>query len=149
MAVLAKNKQAYFDYEIQETLEAGISLMGHEVKSAKTGNVSLKGSHVAINRGQANLVNLHISPYKYAGALPEYDPTRSRKLLLNRKEIDSIIGKYKIAGYAIVPLELYTKKGLIKVKLGIARGKKKWDKRESIKRREAERKIKRAIRSKY
>ncbi len=149
MTILAKNKEAYFDYEIQETLEAGISLLGHEVKSAKAGQVSLKGAHVTINRGMANLVNLHISPYKYAGSLQGYDPTRSRKLLLNRKEIDSIIGKYKIAGYAIVPLELYTKRGFIKVKLGIARGKKKWDKRESIKRKEAERKIGRAIRFKH
>ena len=146
MGILAKNKEAYFNYEIEETLEAGIQLLGHEVKSAKSGNVSLKGAHVTIHGSEALLVNAHIAPYKYAGELAGYDPTRSRKLLLKRREIDSIIGKYKIAGYAIVPLELYTKKGLVKVKLGIGRGKKKWDKRESIKQREDDRKISRAIR---
>ncbi|MDP3741282.1 MAG: SsrA-binding protein SmpB [bacterium] len=148
MRILAKNKEAYFNYEIEETLEAGISLLGHEVKSAKAGQVSLKGAHVTIHGNEALLTNMHIAPYKYAGELPGYDSTRSRKLLLKRKEISGMIGKYKIAGYAIVPLELYTKKGLIKVKLGIGRGKKKWDKRETIKKREDERKISRAIRGK-
>ena len=148
MGILAKNKEAYFNYEIEDSLEAGIQLLGHEVKSAKSGNVSLKGAHVTVHGSEAMLVNAHIAPYKYAGELAGYDPTRSRKLLLKRKEIDSIIGKYKIAGYAIVPLELYTKKGLIKVKLGIGRGKKKWDKRDVIKKKEADRKIGRAIRAK-
>lgn len=148
MGILAKNKEAYFNYEIEETLEAGISLLGHEVKSIKSGQVSLKGAHVTIHGSEALLVNAHISPYKYAGELKGYEPTRSRKLLLKRKEIDSIIGKYKIAGYAVVPLELYTKKGLVKVKLGIGRGKKKHDKREVIRKREDERKIARAIRVK-
>ena len=148
MGILAKNKEAYFNYEIEDSLEAGIQLLGHEVKSAKSGNVSLKGAHVTVYGSEAMLVNAHIAPYKYAGELAGYDPTRSRKLLLKRKEIDSIIGKYKIAGYAIVPLELYTKKGLIKVKLGIGRGKKKWDKRDVIKKKEADRKIGRAIRAK-
>ena len=148
MTILAKNKEIYFNYEIEDSLEAGIQLLGHEVKSAKSGNVSLKGAHVTVHGSEAMLVNAHIAPYKYAGELAGYDPTRSRKLLLKRKEIDSIIGKYKIAGYAIVPLELYTKKGLIKVKLGIGRGKKKWDKRDVIKKKEADRKIGRAIRAK-
>lgn len=148
MALIAKNKEAFFNYEIEETLEAGIQLLGHEVKSAKSGQVSLKGAHVTIHGSEAVLVNAHIAPYKYAGELQGYDPARSRKLLLKRKEIDSIIGKYKISGYAVVPLELYTKKGLVKVKLGIGRGKKKWDKRESIKRKEADRKISRALRGK-
>lgn len=147
MSVLAKNKEAYFNYEIEETLEAGISLLGHEVKSAKSGNVSLKGAHVTIHSAAAFLVNMHIAPYKYAGELPGYEPTRTRKLLLKKREISGMIGKYKVAGYAVVPLELYTKKGLIKVKLGIGRGKKKWDKREAIKRREDDRKMSRAIRA--
>lgn len=148
MGILAKNREAYFNYEIEETLEAGISLFGHEVKSVKSGNVSLKGAHVTIHGDEAFLVNVHIGPYKYAGELPGYQPTRTRKLLLRRNEISGMIGKYKIAGYAVVPLELYTKKGLVKVKLGIGRGKKKWDKRETIKRREDERKISRVLKGK-
>lgn len=145
MATLAKNKEAYFNYEIEETLEAGIQLLGHEVKSAKNGNVSLKGAHVTIHGNEAMLTNMHIAPYKYSGELPGHDSTRSRKLLLKKKEISGLIGKYKIAGYAMVPLELYTKKGLVKVKLGIGRGKKKHDKREAIQKREDQRKISRAL----
>jgi len=148
MTILARNKEARFNYEIERELEAGIVLTGQETKSAKGGNVSLKGAHVTINRDEAYLVNAHISPYKYAGELPGYDPTRSRKLLLNRSEISSLIGKYKQQGMAVVPLEFYTKRGLIKVRLGIGRGKKRYDKRESIKKREQEREIKRAIKAK-
>jgi len=146
--VLAKNREAFFNYAIEKELEAGIILSGQEAKSAKGGNVSLKGAHVTINRDEAYLVNAHISPYKYAGELPGYDPTRSRKLLLNRSEIASLVGKYKQQGMAVVPLEFYTKRGFIKVRLGIGRGKKRYDKRESIKKREQEREIKRAIKGK-
>ncbi|MBI4050344.1 MAG: SsrA-binding protein SmpB [Candidatus Doudnabacteria bacterium] len=146
MTVLAKNKEAYFNYAILEELEAGIVLSGHEVKSVKRGDVSLKGAHVIIKSSEAFLVNAHIAPYKYAGELPGYDPTRSRKLLLNKKEISGLIGRAKEQGMAVVPLELKTAHGLVKVKLGIGRGKKKYDKRETIKRREDERKIARAIR---
>ncbi|TSA45548.1 SsrA-binding protein SmpB [bacterium] len=146
MATLAKNKEAYFNYEIEHELEAGVALTGQEVKSAKGGNVSLKGAHAVISGSEVFLINAHISPYKYAGKLGGYEPTRSRKLLLKRSEISSLIGKFKEQGMAVVPLELYTKKGLVKVRLGIGRGKKKYDKRESIKKREDERKISRAIR---
>lgn len=144
---LAKNKEAYFDYSIEHELEAGIVLAGHEVKSVKIGTISLKGAHVTIRGNEAVLVNAHISPYKYAGELKGYDPTRSRKLLLNRKEISGLIGKYRQQGMAVVPLEVYEKRGLVKVKLGIGRGKKKFDKRETIKRREDKRKVARALRS--
>ena len=147
MSVLARNKEAFFNYVIEHTLEAGIVLAGHEVKSVKTGNISLKGAHVIIRGETAVLVNAHISPYKYSGEIPGYDPTRSRKLLLNRKEISSLIGKYKEQGMAVVPLEAYEKRGLVKIKLGIGRGKKKYDKRESIKKREDERKMMRISRS--
>lgn len=146
MPILAKNKQAGFDYLVEQELEAGIVLSGQEVKSVKAGNVSLKGAHVTIHKGEAYLVNAHISPYKYAGDLSGYDPTRSRKLLLKRQEISRLIGKAKEQGMAIVPLRMYTKRGFVKVKLGIGRGKKKWDKREAIRRREDERKISRATR---
>ena len=148
MNVLAKNKDAFFNYAIEKQIEAGIVLTGQEVKSAKGGNVSLKGAHVTIHGNEAYLTNAHISPYKYAGELPNYDPTRSRKLLLKKSEISGLIGKSKQQGMAVVPLELYTKQGLIKVKLGIGRGKKRYDKREAIKKREQEREIKRAIRGK-
>jgi SsrA-binding protein len=146
--VLAVNKRARFDYAMERELEAGIVLSGQEVKSVKTGNVSLKGSHVAITRDEAFLLNAHISPYKYAGELPGYEPTRSRKLLLHRKEISGLIGKYKEQGMAVVPIEMYVKSGLVKVKLGIGRGKKQYDKREAIRKREDERNIGRAIRGK-
>ena len=121
-------------------------LAGHELKSVKHGDVSLKGAHVTIHGPEAFLVNAHISAYKYAGEIKGYEPTRSRKLLLNRKEISGLIGKYKEQGMAVVPLEMYEKRGLVKVKLGIGRGKKRYDKRESIKKREAQRKILRGIR---
>lgn len=147
MGILAKNKEAFFNYTIEQTLEAGIVLAGHEVKSVKRGDVSLKGAHVVIHGNEAMLVNAHISAYKYAGELKGYEPTRSRKLLLNKKEISGLIGKAKEQGMAVVPLEFYAKRGLVKVKLGIGRGKKKYDKRESIKRREDERKIMRAVRA--
>ena len=148
MKILARNKEAFFNYEIEHTLEAGIVLSGHEVKSIKTGTVSLKGAHVTIRGTEAYLLNMHVSPYKHAGEIPGYEPTRSRKLLLNKKEISSLIGKYKEMGMAVVPLEIYEKKSLIKVKLGIGRGKRKYDKRETIKKREDDRKISRAIRNK-
>ncbi|MDP3994004.1 MAG: SsrA-binding protein SmpB [Candidatus Doudnabacteria bacterium] len=145
MTVLAKNKDAYFNYTVEHELDAGIVLTGQEVKSIKAGQVSLKGAHVTIHGNEAFLVNAHVSPYKYAGNISGYEPTRSRKLLLKRKEISSLIGKYKEQGMAVVPLEFKAVKGLIKVRLGIGRGKKKYDKRASIRKREDERKIGRAI----
>lgn len=148
MTVLAKNKDAYFNYQIEHELEAGIVLTGQEVKSIKAGNVSLKGAHVTIHKDEAFLVNAHIVPYKYAGDLGGYDPTHSRKLLLKKQEIRKLIGKAKEQGMAVVPLEIIAKRGLLKVRLGIGRGKKKYDKREVIKKREDERKIARVLRRK-
>src|SRR3989344_8844652 len=110
MKVLARNKDAHFNYSIEHELEAGIVLSGHEVKSAKHGDVSLKGAHVTIHGNEAFLINAHISAYRYAGELKGYEPTRSRKLLLNRKEISSLIGKYKEQGMAVGRLELYEKR---------------------------------------
>lgn len=146
MTVLGRNKEAYFDYAIEKELVAGIVLSGQEVKSVKAGDVSLKGAHVIIRGNEAFLINAHISSYKYAGELKGYDPTRERKLLLNRKEISGLIGKSKEQGMAVVPLEFKAMHGLVKVKLGIGRGKKKHDKRESIKKRDSEREIRRAMR---
>ena len=146
--ILAKNKDAFFNYFVEHELEAGIVLSGQEVKSAKFGEVSLRGAHVTIHGNEAVLVNAHISPYKHAGKLSGYEPTRSRKLLLNRKEISHLIGKFKEQGMAVVPLEMYETHGLVKVKLGMGRGKKRFDKRAVIKKREDDRKIARAIRKK-
>ncbi len=146
MKSIAKNREALFNYDIDSALEAGIVLAGHEVKSVKRGDVSLKGAHVTIHGNEAFLVNAHISAYKYAGEIKGYEPTRSRKLLLKKAEISGLIGKYKEQGMAVVPLEMYEKKGFVKVKLGIGRGKKKYDKRATIRKREDDRKISRAIR---
>lgn len=152
MKSLAYNKRAKFDYEILETEEAGIVLHGHEVKSAKHGNASLKGAYVVIQQTgpkgapEAWILNMHIGPYKQAGEIPKYEPTRSRKLLLHKREIDYLIGKQREKGLTLVPISLYTKKGKIKLEFGIGRGKKKFDKREKIKERESKRRIDRAIR---
>ncbi len=146
MPQLAVNRQARHEYEVLERFEAGIILSGPEVKSAKSGQVSLRGSYVTIRDHAAWLLNCHIPPYPPANLGPGYDPTRSRKLLLQRHEIAALIGKSKAAAQTIVPLAFYTKRGLVKVELGLVRGKKLHDKRASIKRREADRQIARAIR---
>ena len=144
---LAINKRASFDYNIGDKYEAGIVLFGHEVKSAKTGHVSLKGSYVTLKQGkkgeqpQVYLINAHIPLYKNAGPIPDYDPTRARQLLLNKKEIKRLIGKKQEQGLTLVPLKIYTKHSFVKLEFGLGKGKKKYDKRETIKKREVDRKI--------
>ncbi len=147
MKVIQKNKKAFFDYRIKETFEAGIALLGHEVKSVKGGNISLKGGFVTINQGEVWLLNANISLYKHATD-KNYDPHRTRKLLLHRKEIERLIGKVQEKGITLVPLKIYLKKGKIKIEVGLGEGKKKYDKRQAIKEREDKRKIERAIRKK-
>ncbi len=153
MGVLAKNKRAYFDYDILEEYEAGLVLKGFEVKSIKTGHVSLKGSYVTVKLAKNNknpevyLINAHVSLYKHAGEMPNYNPTRSRKLLLNKKEIRYLIGKKVEKSLTLIPLRLYTKHNLIKLSFALARGKKKRDKREVIKRRELDIESRRAIKT--
>lgn len=147
MKTLALNKKVKYDYEVLEKYEAGIILSGPEVKSAKLGQISLKGSYVTVKDGELWLLNCRISPYKKARQ-ESYDPTKTRKLLLHRKEIDSILGKLKQKGLTLVPLRIYTKKRLIKVEFGFCRGKRKYEKRELIKEKEAKRKIERALRGK-
>lgn len=144
MATLALNKRAKFDYDIKTTLEAGLVLEGREVKSAKAGNVSLAGSYVTVSPTGASLINAHIGPYKYAPS-DNYEPTRSRKLLLKQKEINSLLGKEK--GLVIIPIEIYSvgRKGLIKLKLGLGRARKKADKRAVIKKKETLKEIRRAL----
>ncbi|MBU1119366.1 SsrA-binding protein SmpB [Patescibacteria group bacterium] len=146
--IYAKNKRARYDYEILETYEAGLMLTGQEVKSVRDKTVSLKGSFVTLKGNEAYLTNAHISPYKHAGKLKAYDPTRSRKLLLHKHELNSLIGKLKQKGLTLVPLLLYNKNSRIKLSFGLGKGKKKFDKRDSIKKRDVERKIQRMMRGK-
>lgn len=149
MKTYATNKRAKFDYDILQTYEAGLVLHGHEVKSIKTGHVSLKGAFVVLRQPKGKelpalyLINCYIPPYKHAGALPNYDPERSRKLLLNAREIRQLIGKTREQGLTLVPISLYNKRNLIKLSFGLGRGKRKVDKRETIKRRELERQTRR------
>ena len=145
MPVLAVNKRATYEYEILQKYEAGLSLVGHEVKSAKAGNVQLKGAYVTITNGHPSVINMHIGAYPKAGPLPSYNPTRTRQLLLNKREINSLIGKKKELGLTLVPLRVYTKRNLVKLEFGVGRGKKKFDKREDIKKKD----IKRDLRRKF
>lgn len=142
MPTLAINKKARYDYEILDTFEAGLVLHGHEVKSAKQGDVNLKGSYVTLTNGKAQLLNAYITAYKKAGPLPDYDPYRSRDLLLKRSELDKLFGKKDEAGITLVPLKLYTKYNKIKLEFGIGRGKKKHDKRQDIKQKDLKRRMK-------
>ncbi len=132
----ANNPKAGFDYEILETIEAGLVLEGHEVKSIKTGKASIKGSYVKIVDGAPYLIGATISPYQPVNTPKDYDPQRSRKLLLSKKEISTLIGTSQAHGLTFVPLKIYDKKGRLKLLVGIARGKKKYDKREAIKKKD-------------
>lgn len=142
---IAQNKKAFHDYFIEETYEAGIVLQGTEIKSIRNGRVNIKDAHARIDRkGEVQLVNLHIAEYEQ-GNRYNHDPTRSRKLLLHRKEIDKLIGLTQQQGYALVPLKIYIKNGYAKVLIGLGRGKKKYDKREDLKRKQMKRDVDRAI----
>lgn len=142
----ASNPKANFDYEILETIEAGVVLKGYEVKSIKTGKVSIKGAYVKILSGEAFLIGATISPYQIANMPESYDPQASRKLLLSKKQINVLIGTSQAHGLTLVPLKLYaTKRGLIKLLIGVARGKKKYDKREALKKKDLARSKQRGI----
>lgn len=145
MPTLAENKKAKFEYQILDTFEAGLMLLGHEVKSARLGRMSLLGSYVTIARGALWLIGAHIQRYPQAGPLPEYDPNRTRKLLLHKREIAKIAGKLEQKGLTLVPLSAYTKGSKIKLSFGLARGKKLYEKKETIKRRESDREIRRSL----
>ncbi|MEK7523745.1 MAG: SsrA-binding protein SmpB [Patescibacteria group bacterium] len=137
---IAKNKKAYFDYEILEKYVTGIVLTGAEVKAIKGGHVQMKGSFAVIDRGRVMVENMHVSPYQYSIAAG-YDPLRRRELLLRKKEIEYLAGQSSQKGFTLVPLEIFLKKGLIKVLLGICRGKQAHDKRQVLKGRAMEREI--------
>lgn len=148
MATFAKNKKAYFNYEIKDTYEAGLNLAGSEVKSIKNGKASLKGAYVIPQENDLYLINAHIPPYQPMNTSLDYDPERERKLLLHRKQINHLIGKAKQKNLTLVPLMLYTKNSYIKLKVGVGKGKKKYEKKEKIKKREIKRKIQRSLKKK-
>lgn len=147
MKVLAENKKAFFEYEILEKLEAGIVLSGQEVKSVRLGRANLTGSFVVLTREEPQLLNARVPAYQIKNAPPDYDETRTRKLLLRKKEIKRLIGKSREKGLTIVPLRMYTKQRKIKVEIAIVKKKSKKDKRETIKKRQTKRDIERELKT--
>ncbi len=142
------NKKAKHDYEILKTFEAGLVLKGYEVKSVKAGHISLKGSYIGLSKGttpELFLKNATITKYRFAGNLPDYDPTRPRKLLVNRREIGNLIGKIQAEGLTLIPLKVYTKRNLVKVEVGLAKGKKLYEKKQEKKKQDVEKQIRRTL----
>lgn len=147
MPTLVKNKKVRFNYSVEEEFEAGIVLTGAEVKSCKASQVKLDGSYISYEDGELWVKHMHISPYRFAHN-PDYDTERKRKLLMKKSEVDMIMGKRKQQGLTLIPESLYTTRGLIKVKVVLARGKKKHDKRADKKKSDVNRQIARAMRRK-
>lgn len=143
--VISINRQAYHDYYVEQTVEAGISLVGTEIKSIRDGKVNLRGSYAIARDGELWLENAHIAIYEH-GNRYNHDPMRSRKLLLHRREINQLLKKVATKGMTLVPLKLYLKGGRAKIELGLCRGKKLYDKREAIAERDAKREIERTVR---
>ena len=146
--LIAKNPTAYHNYTIENKLEAGIVLSGTEIKSIRMGKANLKDSYALIKNGEIYIIGMHISPYEH-GNIFNKDPLRNRKLLLNKREINKLIGLTKQKGYNLVPISLYFKGNLVKVELGIGKGKKLYDKRQDIAEKDALRKINQAMKQKY
>ncbi len=142
--LVASNKKAFHDYFVLEKLEAGIALLGTEVKSIREGRINLKDSYAAIRDGEPVLMNCHISPYSH-GNRQNHEPVRVRKLLLHRQEIRKLIGKTQEKGLTLIPLRVYLKRGRVKVELGVAKGKKDYDKRETERRKEVDRETRAAM----
>jgi len=145
MKALAENKKVRFDYSILETIEAGMVLNGFEVKAAKSGKMNLTGSYARVKGNEVWLINASIQPYQPGNTPKDYDPERTRRLLLTKKEIKRFTGKEHESGLTLIPLRAYIKGRLVKLELGLGRHKKKTDKREVIKKREADRDISRAL----
>ncbi len=145
--VVTTNRKAYHDYFIQETYEAGISLLGTEVKSLREGKANLKDSYAIIKNNEAFLLNCHISPYSH-GNIQNHDPLRTRKLLLHRKEINKLWGNISQKGFTLIPLRIYFKNGKAKVEIGLAKGKRQYEKRARIKEKEARREVERYLKGK-
>lgn len=148
MPTLAHNKRATYDYQILEEFEAGLKLTGAEVKAAKLSHISMQGSYVTITDNQVWLKKMHISPYQKAvGSQTNYDPEHDRKLLLKKSEINRLIGKNQETGLTIIPISVYTTRRLVKVKIALVKGKKKFDKRQAIKKRDIDREIARKLKN--
>ncbi|MFP4007507.1 MAG: SsrA-binding protein SmpB [Spirulinaceae cyanobacterium] len=143
--IITDNRKARFQYEILDTYEAGISLSGTEVKSIREGRVNIRDAYGLVRGGEVWLLNAHISPYQASGQYFNHDPKRTRKLLLKRREINKLVGKLEQQGLTLVPLKMYFKRGWIKVSLGLGKGKKLYDKRETLKARQSKRDIERAL----
>ena len=143
---LAQNRKAWHDYFIEDTFEAGIELAGTEVKSIRQGKVNLKDSHAAVFRGELFLYSMHISPYEQ-GNIFNKDPLRTRKLLMHKQQIMRLAGLIQQDGYTLIPIELYLKKGRVKVALALCKGKKNYDKRDAIAKRDSKREIERILKS--
>ncbi len=142
---IAINRRARHNYHIEETVEGGLVLTGTEVKALRAGRASLQEAFARVERGEVWLYHMHIPPYE-AGNIFNHDPLRTRKVLLHRREVSRLLGKAQQKGYTLIPMRLYFKRGLAKVELAVARGKREYDKREAIARREAQRQIERAVR---
>ncbi len=143
---LADNRKAHHDYHLLETFETGVVLLGTEVKAIREGRVNLRDSYARVEEGEIYIYNVHISPYSHRG-YADHDPLRRRKLLLHKEEIRKLIGKTVEKGMTLVPVRMYLKNGRVKVALSLAKGKKDYDKRETIRRREADRETRAAIKS--
>ena len=144
--IVAQNKKARFNYEILETYEAGIELKGTEVKSIRMSKINISDGYVSIDNSEAYLKQVHISPYEQ-GNIFNADPLRVRKLLLHKSEINKLIGETTLKGYTIIPLKVYLKRGKVKVEIGLARGKKLYDKRESLAKKDADRRMQRELKN--
>jgi SsrA-binding protein len=141
--IVSKNRKARHEYHIEDTIEAGMVLLGAEVKSLRDGRANLKDGYVAFKKDDAWLYNVHISPYPHAVNVDRLNPTRPRKLLMHKRELHRLMGKVQEKGFTLIPLTLYFRAGKAKVELGLARGKKLYDKRESMKKRSEERELRR------
>jgi len=146
---LVEHKKARFDYEVLEEYEAGIELLGHEVKSLRAHHGKLEGSHVIVRGGEAYITGMSVPPYQPKNTPKEYDPARTRKLLLTKKEIAALAVFEGQKGLTIIPLSVYNKKSKLKVRIAVARGRKKYDKRAVLKERESKRQIQRTLKGKY
>lgn len=142
--VVTVNRQAYHDYFVEDTFEAGIALTGTEVKSIRAGRVNLRGAYARVRNGEVWLDGMHIAVYEQ-GTYMNHEPLRERRLLLHRREIDRLVGRIQTKGLTLVPLKLYFKENRVKVELGLCRGKKLYDKRETIKQRETQRELARVV----
>ncbi len=146
--VVATNRKAFHEYFISDTFEAGVALVGSEIKSIRAGRVSLQDGYVSFENGEAWLLNVHIAQYDPASR-QNHDPKRRRKLLLHRREIDRLAGKVQEKGFTVIPTRLYLKDGRAKVEIGLAKGKRLYDKREAIAKRDSQRQVDRALKEQY